>query len=733
MAAMRDSSTEQKVGRRLPGLPNQSDLLEAIRIAHEGFLAHEDPKLVFHLLLDTLVRLTHSEYGFLDEICVDDAGKLYKRSLALSDISWDEGSRELYQQLEASQKQFLNLDNLAGWPARDGQVLIANSADTHPRSRGLPPGHPPIRQFMGMPLVFAGQRVGVAGIANRPGGYGPDLATFLSPFLSTCASVIHAARRMDRRREAEQRLRESETRFRTFFDTIEDSAYMVSPDGRILDINQAAMNMMGIQDKTEVVQQDLIDVVYPSASRERARHLFQTWQQVGSLNQEEIQILDAAGSRRTVLLSARTVRDDTGQVLHSVSIHRDITQQRLAQSRIQTSEAMFRQTFYHAPLLMSISDLENGEYIEVNQTFENLTGFSRLEAIGKTSVELGFIAPEDRLLLKKNMLEHGKIQGMELPLKKKNGESMVCAYSGVFIHVGGTRRLLSLAADITAQKNMQKQRRESEARFRQIAESIREVFWVRTQDTMLYVNPEFYRLTGISETEIQDDPNAILRFIHPDDLPSVKEALFRETQLQTMSVVFRVTGADNSQRWLRARAFPVLDEHGVATRTAGIAEDITELKKAEGELDESRRQLLNANLALERKNAALQELMQQIRNENDRLQTDVQTRVETLVRPLLHQLGDQAAPSARILLDLIEESLDHLTDSQSAQLAAKIRKLSRRETQICQLIAADKSTAEIARILGLSVRSVENHRYRIRKKLGAQHRRVPLAQLLSTE
>jgi two-component sensor histidine kinase len=195
-------------------LRERLQLLDRIREAQASYIVTGDPRTTFGCLLDALVSMTGSEFGFLDEVLVDEDGSLYKLSLALSNISWNAESEKLYEKLKERRLEFRNLKNLAGIPALTGQPLIANDAPHDERCGGLPHGHPCIRTFMGLPISFADQVVGVAGVANRAGGYDEKTARFLEPFLSSCGSMIHASRRRAQAREAVDSLRENEAHLR---------------------------------------------------------------------------------------------------------------------------------------------------------------------------------------------------------------------------------------------------------------------------------------------------------------------------------------------------------------------------------------------------------------------------------------------------------------------------------------------------------------------------------------
>jgi PAS domain S-box-containing protein len=123
---------------------------------------------------------------------------------------------------------------------------------------------------------------------------------------------------------------------------------------------------------------------------------------------------------------------------------------------------------------------------------------------------------------------------------------------------------------------------ESEQRFRQIAENIREVFWLSTADlsNTLYVSPAYENVWGRSRESLYQDPRSFFSAIHPEDRPHVISIVERDRE-RGFEVEYRVVRPDGSIRWIRDRGFPITDESGRFYRVAGIAEDITEHREAE--------------------------------------------------------------------------------------------------------------------------------------------------------
>lgn len=185
----------------------RAELLNGIRSAQEHFIGSTNMGPVFTELLDVVVKHTGSGFGFISEVLKDEAGAPFLRSYALTDISWDEQSRKLMQDMGSRGMEFRNLKTLFGSALVTRDVVIANDAASDPRSGGLPPGHPPIHSFLGLPVYNGLEMVGLIGLANRPDGYERESLRELDPFLAAVSSMIVARREAEHRRHIEQELR----------------------------------------------------------------------------------------------------------------------------------------------------------------------------------------------------------------------------------------------------------------------------------------------------------------------------------------------------------------------------------------------------------------------------------------------------------------------------------------------------------------------------------------------
>jgi len=153
--------------------------------------------------------------------------------------------------------------------------------------------------------------------------------------------------------------------------------------------------------------------------------------------------------------------------------------------------------------------------------------------------------------------------------------------TGVFLE-----RLQRVVREFTEYQRKSDELRESEERFRRLAENMRDVVWIVSLDRAqtLFVNTAFEEITGRTKQSLYDRPYC-LDLVHPLDRAEAIATLFRQVlENYHRDAEFRIVRADQAVRWLRCRAFSIVRGHEEANQVGCIAEDITERKRAEQEL-----------------------------------------------------------------------------------------------------------------------------------------------------
>ncbi len=203
-ALMRDTLARATAAERRTVRAN--DLLSAVRELLTGHLVQNGRKATFARLLQLLLEYTDSNYGFVAEVLHDPAGQPYLKTQAITNIAWNDEMRAFFDQHHAQGLEFRNLQTLFGAALTTGQTVISNSPATDPRRGGLPPGHPPMNAFLGVPIRHGGKMIGMVGVANRPDGYDPAIVELLEPLFSAYATIIHDVRMADLREETQLKI-----------------------------------------------------------------------------------------------------------------------------------------------------------------------------------------------------------------------------------------------------------------------------------------------------------------------------------------------------------------------------------------------------------------------------------------------------------------------------------------------------------------------------------------------
>jgi len=207
-----------------------NEMLSAVRELLTGHLVQNGRKATFARLLQLVLEYAESNYGFMAEVLHDPAGQPYLRTHAITNIAWNDEMRAFFDKHHAQGLEFRNLQTLFGAALTTGKTVISNAPATDPRRGGLPPGHPPMNSFLGVPIWHGDEMVGMAGVANRPGGYNQELVDELEPLFSAYASIIHNVRMADLREVAQAKISRLNDELLQVNRELSDFAHVVSHD-----------------------------------------------------------------------------------------------------------------------------------------------------------------------------------------------------------------------------------------------------------------------------------------------------------------------------------------------------------------------------------------------------------------------------------------------------------------------------------------------------------------------
>jgi PAS domain S-box-containing protein len=248
---------------------------------------------------------------------------------------------------------------------------------------------------------------------------------------------------------------------------------------------------------------------------------------------------------------------------------------------------------------------------------------------------------------------------------------------------------------------------------------------------ILRVNRAFASMLGYEPEELvgRSGLDLVLR----EDLQDVRSRAdrVRSRQSEGYRMRRRYRTKSGGTVWVDLRTSAYRDPDGRFLYGLGIVENLTDRLAAEVELEKGHAQIRRQKVALERKNAALKELLDQVSQGRNRLEERLSANLQLVVKPLLDQARAVACAADRAWLDLLESSLEGVLKEYGVRFREAAAVLSPREVQVCGMIRGGLGTKDIARLLSLSPRSVEVHRCNIRRKLGIGGLKVNLATYLA--
>ncbi|MEH2079940.1 MAG: PAS domain S-box protein [Nostoc sp.] len=266
------------------------------------------------------------------------------------------------------------------------------------------------------------------------------------------------------RKQAQEKLQESEARYKAILDAIPDLMFRISCDGEYLDLKSEGANIT--LSREEIVGKNLQELL-PSDVVAISQVAIAKTLDSGILQTCEYQLPTSLGVRD---YEARLVVSGTDEVL---AIVRDITERKQGEVALQNLAQKFAKAFSCSPDSITISTLQDGRFTEVNDSFVNLSGYGRDEAIGKTSFELNlWVDDRDRLNLVQELQSTGVARNLEIEFRQKSGEIITSLLSAEVIDLDGIPAILAVHHDITERKQVEAQLRLCAQRDRLLAETL---------------------------------------------------------------------------------------------------------------------------------------------------------------------------------------------------------------------------------------------------------------------
>ncbi len=387
------------------------------------------------------------------------------------------------------------------------------------------------------------------------------------------------------RKLAEAGLIESETKFRSIFENVQDVYFETTLEGVVLEISPSIEILSrGQYSRSDLLAKSFVDFYYDPTVRVTLLGLLRERQQLSDF---ELILKNRDGAAVECSISAKLQHSPQNNSTIISGTIRDISERKEAERLVRESQSRFRELWEATVEGIAIHD--KGTILEVNDAMCRLFGIKREQAVGKLLYD--FAPPEmrDRLFQHANSDAEGRFESSAI---KQDGSRLILEIFGKHILYHGKIVRMAAVRDITERKRTEDALRESEERYQRITEAITDyIYTVRVADGRVIETkhgPGCVNVTGYHPNEFAENPFLWFNMVLAEDRPKVEEQARQILQGKVPPPIeHRIHRKDGTVRWMRNTFVLHHDENGALDAYDGLIQDITKRKRAEEALQES--------------------------------------------------------------------------------------------------------------------------------------------------
>jgi len=386
------------------------------------------------------------------------------------------------------------------------------------------------------------------------------------------------------RKNAEEALRESENRYHTLVETIQDGLSLFDLKGNFSYFNQRKREMLRYESDSEMMHITVFDLIHPD-DKEKAAEYFEETLRKGYLRNREMRIVRKDGTWFWAELSANIITDNEGNPRYIMDTMRDITARRMAEEEIKLRLAQLRQIIDLVPAYIFAKDQE-GRFLLVNKALADVFGLSPEEITGKTDRDYGATEEQIKWYRKFDMevISLGKPVFIpeEKVLRKDGSEGWFQTVKIPYMHPGYDKpAVLGVATDITDRKKAEDDLRQSEERFRKLFEAHSSVMLIIEPGTgrIVDANKSASKFYGYSRDELKQMTIFNINVSSNSSVSSLMSQVVKEGE-----IYFEATHRLAHGTIREVEVFSSRIEIGSKSYLYSIIHDITDKKKIHADL-----------------------------------------------------------------------------------------------------------------------------------------------------
>jgi two-component system cell cycle sensor histidine kinase/response regulator CckA len=378
-------------------------------------------------------------------------------------------------------------------------------------------------------------------------------------------------------KNAENRLRESEARYRTVADFTYSWEYWVTPEGDFLYVSPSSERISGYSAEEFISDPDLMNrIIHPDDRNMMLEHYHNMRKVIpDAVDARDFRIIRRDGAIRWIAHVCQPVYGQDGQSSGRRGSNRDITERKLAEEAVQRSEKFLEQVVENIPDMIFVKDAENLRFVRFNKAGEDLLGYSRENLLGKNDYDFFPVAQADFFTAKdRAVLTDGKLLDIpeeEIETKLKGKRTLHTKKIPIIEADGIAQFLLGISEDITERKQSEESQKLLIAAIEQAAEGV-----VITDATGIiqYVNPAEEKISGYSRAELIGQGADIYKSDkHHEDLHANMWENIRTGNVWQGR--FSNRKKDGTEYHEDATISPIYDESGKLTNFVAVKHDVT--------------------------------------------------------------------------------------------------------------------------------------------------------------
>ena len=394
------------------------------------------------------------------------------------------------------------------------------------------------------------------------------------------------------RREAEERLREAEERWRTLLEHLPVVAYMIesTPQGGVADrwVAPGIEQLVGLTVEEWLADPNGWEALIHPEDRAAVVAAWVSTAERGRPFEMEYRMVRADGSLVWVQDQAVAVR--RGERFYAEGVFVDITERRRAEQGLREAEARFRTLVEQLPAITYIEDPTTGENLYISPQIDHMMGYSPEEWAANPSLWEERLHPDDHdWVVASNAADTGDEWSVDYRAIARDGRLVWLHNDARLVRddEGAPQYWQGITFDITERKVAEERLREAEERYRSLVEQLPVAVYTDAVDevsTALYVSPKYEQLTGYTPEQRLLDPGLWVRMLHPDDRERVLAESQRTNETgESFDTEYRIVRADGGVAWLHDHAM-LVDAPGGKHIWQGVLQDVTERRQAEDTL-----------------------------------------------------------------------------------------------------------------------------------------------------